>query len=120
VIWPEVRCELANLPNESDTANASNYYKYRLGSSPGVATFVLVLAMCLFLVLCAVLAMYRIEWERRPHTTLHANVPHVALCPPVVQSCLWHASPQYRAILHSGQTLKSFRCPTTSQPLLWQ
>ena len=51
---------------------------------------------------------------------LYSPVPHVTLCPPVVQSCAWHASPQYRAVLHCGQTLKSFRCPTTSHPTFSQ
>jgi hypothetical protein len=47
-----------------------------------------------------------------------AVVPHVALCS--LQSCFWHASEQYRAVLHCGHTLKSFRWPTTSHPSLTQ
>jgi hypothetical protein len=57
--------------------------------------------------------------KRAPFLSLHcalscfldrlADVPHVALCPPVVQSCFWHTSEQYRAVLHRGHTLKSFK-----------
>jgi hypothetical protein len=50
------------------------------------------------------------ERELRLHIfILSANtVPHLVLCPPVVQSAFWHASPQYREVLHCGQTLNSF------------
>jgi hypothetical protein len=44
------------------------------------------------------------EGVRRLYVQLYSNseilVPHDALCPPVVQSCFWHALPQYRAVSH--------------------
>ena len=42
------------------------------------------------------------------------NVPHVVVRQPACQPRFGHASPQYQAVLHSGQTSKSFIWPITS------
>ena len=77
-------------------------------------TISVIAVLCLHVKACYA---WLIIHDRKLHILV---VPHLALCPPAIQSCFWHTSPQYRAVLHCGHTLNTFRRPTTSHPSLWQ